>query len=761
MSYRTVTLVWLSCFFCLIVSNAFGGVPKRSIQKDFARPVDGLQLPFIRNQGQLHDPMIRFYADTTACRLLVTDKGHLLYDAKGQFGQRSTSKQLISEHLVDAANIALRGETPSTTSYHILKSGDPKNWHRNIASYQSLDMGNVYEGIRLNLRYHHNNVEKLFFLDPGADPNQIRLAVDHVTDLAVNEGGELVMGSNRGALHFSKPVAYQMAGDTRQLVAVDYRIQGDTYGFKLGPYDDSKQLIIDPLVNSYSIESKDERSYITAIASDNQGNIYSAGISNNEFVVYRFDPQLNEMTAFVQFCNTPGFYSSEFVTGIALDSQNNIFVVGYTENENFPVTAGCLDNELEHHVLFEPEGFIIKFDSGLTKILAATFLGGHEEEKINGIAIDSNDNIYVAGYTKNINYPDDVTFPVTTNAFDIHHGDGAFRQKGFVSKISNDLTTLLASTLLGGDTASFGSADTISGMALDTNGKVYVGGGTSSPDFPIRGGMDSTFNGESDAFVARFDTDLTTLEASTFLGGMNDEEVDEQVNAILVDQHTPPNIYAAGWTSSTDFPMLQGYDTSHNREEDGFIVKLNMDFTQIHSATFLGGQGKDKITSMTLAPAADNGKDVVIVGGRTESGNFPVTEGCHDASFGGNESSFVARRSDDTGDGFISFFDHELNDLISSTFFGGDRLDYVDALMISGDDLFVCGETTSDDEFLPLMPYSESRYNTRSYIARFSVNGSGDDGVSDGDDDAGDDAGGGQGSGNTSIPACSILLLGE
>lgn len=747
MVYRTVTLMWFFCFSCLMPATAFGSVSERSVQKDSARQVGSLQLPFIRNQGQLGDPAVRFYADTAACRLLVTDKGRLLYDAKGPSPAPSTSKQLISERLVDAAKIALRGEAPSPTRYHILKSGDPKNWHRDIASYHSLDMGPVYEGIRMNLRYHHHNVEKLFFLDPGADANQILLAVNHVSDLGVNKKGELVLRTDRGAMHFSKPVAYQMSGAERQMVAVDYRIQGHTYGFKLGPYDASKPLIIDPLVNSYSIESKGEHSFITAMASDDQGNVYGAGISNNDFVVYQFNPQIDEITAFAQFCNTPASYSSEFVTGIALDSQNNVFVVGFTENEHFPVTAGCVDNYIEINGSVEPEGFIIKFDSNLTRILAATFLGGDERDRLNGIAIDPDDNIYVAGDTRNINFPNDEKFPLSDDAFDTNHGEESFRQKGFVSKLNNDLTTLLASTLLGGNTGSFGPADTISGIALDTDGKVYVGGGTDSPDFPIHGGMDTTLTGESDAFVARFDANLTTLEASTFLGGMNNEEIDEQVKTLLVDGNSPPNIYAAGWTSSTDFPMPQGYDTSHNREEDGFIVKLNMDLTQIHSATFLGGHGKDEITCMALAPGADGGEDFLIVGGRTESDNFPTTKGCHDASFGGNATSFIGRRSNDTGDGFISFFDHELSRLTASTFFGGERLDYVDALMVSGANVFVCGETVSDDDFLPLMPNSESIYATRGYIARFNANGGGDGNGDGGDDDRGDVDGGSNGGG--------------
>ena len=655
---RVRTLIWFTCLLCLFSSDAFGRLSERSLAKQGLTSVGDCYLPFIRNKGQLHDHSVRYYADTADCRLLVTGEGRLRYEARG--GRQSESKRPITECIVNAGTIVVQGQAPKATKYHIFNGRDKKDWHHDIATYQTLSMGAVYDGIRMNLKYHRGNVEKLFYLDAGADPDQIRLAVDHVTDLAVNAKGELVLRTDLGGMRFSKPMAYQMIGKKRRMVAVDYRVQGNTYGFKLGPYDTARRLIIDPLINSYSIESKSEKSVISAMASDDQGNVYAAGSSNNDFVVYQFDPQISEITAFVQFghyvcCQ----YSNNFVTGVALDSQNNVFVTGYTNVRNFPVTAGCLDDLYTDQ--YSEEGFIIKFDPDLTRIVAATFLGGDGMDRPNGIVIDTDDHIYVAGSTRHPVWDDDQRFPVSEDGFDTSPGEKSQR-KGFIVKLDNDLTTLLASTFLGGSSQAY-YGDAIGDIALDANGKVYVGGSATSADFPIRDGVDTEFNGNSEAFVARFDEDLTTLEASTFLGGMNLEEVDEQVKAIVVDRQNPPSVYAVGWTSSTDFSTPQGYDTGHNREEDGFIVKLNMDLNQIQSATFLGGHGQDEITCMALAPAVEEDNDILIVGGRTESDNFPTTEGCHDPSFGGNDKCFVGRSSYHTGDGFISFFDHDLMQL--------------------------------------------------------------------------------------------------
>ena len=76
---------------------------------------------------------------------------------------------------------------------------------------------------------------------------------------------------------------------------------------------------------------------------------------------------------------------------------------------------------------------------------------------------------------------------------------------------------LLASTFLGGSLYDAGYS-----IAVDSSNNVFITGGTNAggTDLPTTGGAyDTTHNGQRDAFVAKFNSTLTTLSAATFLGG--------------------------------------------------------------------------------------------------------------------------------------------------------------------------------------------------------------------------------------------------
>jgi len=106
---------------------------------------------------------------------------------------------------------------------------------------------------------------------------------------------------------------------------------------------------------------------------------------------------------------------------------------------------------------------------------------------------------------------------------------------------------LAFATFLGG-TGILGN-EGILGVAVDSQGSVYVAGDTSSPDFPATpGAFDTSYNGGRDAFVAKLDRTGSTLLYATFLGGSGDEGV----QAIAVDAQG--NAYVTGLTASPEFP---------------------------------------------------------------------------------------------------------------------------------------------------------------------------------------------------------------
>lgn len=224
--------------------------------------------------------------------------------------------------------------------------------------------------------------------------------------------------------------------------------------------------------------------------------------------------------------------------------------------------------------------------------------------------------MYIAGST------DSSDFPTTTGAYDTSY-DGLYGTT-FVSKLNGALTTLLASTYLGG---SDGDGSEYS-IAIDKGGNIYVTGYTRSSDFPTTAGAyDTSFNGGYDAFVSKLSEDLTSLIASTFLGGSS---YNDSGYSIAIDNGG--NIYVIGATSSSDFPTTTGaYDTSFKGASDIFVSKLSEDLTNLIASTYLGGYNEDSANSIAI----DSDGNIYVTGG-TLSSDLPTTTGAYDNSYNGS-----------------------------------------------------------------------------------------------------------------------------
>ena len=139
-----------------------------------------------------------------------------------------------------------------------------------------------------------------------------------------------------------------------------------------------------------------------------------------------------------------------------------------------------------------------------------------------------------------------------------------------MSKFNSVLTSLPASTLLGGSRSDCGNS-----IAVDAGGNVYVTGTTYSPDFPTTpGAYDTSANGDGDIFISKFNSGLTSLLVSTFQGGSRSD----YGNSIAID--AGGNAYVIGETISLDFPTTPGaYDTSYHRCEDVFVSRFNLNLS--------------------------------------------------------------------------------------------------------------------------------------------------------------------------------------
>jgi hypothetical protein len=312
-----------------------------------------------------------------------------------------------------------------------------------------------------------------------------------------------------------------------------------------------------------------------AIAVDANGNAYiTGGTKSNDFPVTQtaFQEANNGGTnAFITGLNATGtdvlystFLGGSFTdrgNAIAVDASGFVYVAGHTNSDDFPTMnalqpnfGGGLDN-----------GFVAKLNpqaSGPDSLIYSTFLGGSGSDKALGIGVDSQGNVYVAGETSSA-----ADFPVV-NALQPNYGGGA--SNGFVAKINSAGTAFLFATFFGGS-----GGDQACGLALDTNGNIYITGSTSSPDFPILNALQPTLNGSSDAFVTKLTADGSALVYSTYLGGSGDENLPQNgVNTGAIAVDTTGAAYVTGLTTSPDFPTVDPVQPMLLGNSNAFIAKI-------------------------------------------------------------------------------------------------------------------------------------------------------------------------------------------
>src|SRR5690348_7447532 len=226
--------------------------PKTSQRSQILRNYARLPLSFEPNLGQ-SNPDVKFLAHGEGYGLFLTGNRALLSvlvpaaHADGQQA-RVLSLQLLGAN--SAARVFPEAKMAGVSNY--LLGGDPGQWHTNVPHYARVHYAEIYPGVDLVYYGRQRQLEYDFVLAPGADPNHIRLHVEGAQGLSLNREGELVLALPGGAIQILPPVAYQQFGKKKHLVAARYLLEnGNQVALRLGDYDRSRALVIDPQV-SYS-----------------------------------------------------------------------------------------------------------------------------------------------------------------------------------------------------------------------------------------------------------------------------------------------------------------------------------------------------------------------------------------------------------------------------------------------------------------------------------------------------------------------------
>jgi uncharacterized protein (TIGR03437 family) len=310
---------------------------------------------------------------------------------------------------------------------------------------------------------------------------------------------------------------------------------------------------------------------------------YIGGGQNQGFLV-----KVNQAGAVVYstFVNGTGYMQ---ITGIAIDSAGEVFLTGIG-GPGYSFTSGE-----------SPQGFVLKLDAGLSKVLLSIYgYGGGL------IALDSQANIYLAGSAQA-----NVTFsvvgqvltlpPLPAGAFQSTHdarfcltlgsgpggigGETSCRYQ-YVAKLNATGKMLWATYVTG----TYGAI--VRGMAVDSTGNVIVAGTTNSDDYPV----------------------------------------------------TPRAFQTAYAAAAPPFPVVPGSSYSDPPPATGYVTKINATGTGLIWSTYFGGSYADQITGMAVGPTGD-----IFVSGRAGSSDLPALAGTPDACrpSANQELGFVARVAPD------------------------------------------------------------------------------------------------------------------
>ena len=528
-------------------------------------------------------------------------------------------------------------------------------------------------------------MEKLFYIQPGADPSKIQVQLDGAKGLKLSKDGEIIIQAGLGDLKLSKPIAWQEKDGKKLPVEVSYKlIDKNRYSFVVAKADPSLPIVIDPILQStYLGGVYDDKAYAIAIH-PTTGDVYVAGVTTSADFPKTIGEHIGGSDAFVSRLNQSltqiyqsiylgGSYSDD-ASAIAINpTTGDVYIAGTTTSDNFSKTTGGAQKSNRGY----NDVYVSRLNSDLTQILQSTYLGREFFDVAYAIAIHpTTGDVYVAGYTNSENFPG--TAGGAQSSIDLN------TRAAFVSRLNSDLTQILQSTYLSGK--DHGTTNEAHALAINpSTGDVYVTGITTAAYFPktAGGAQSGRGGGYYDAFVSRLNSDLTQILQSTYLGGNSSDYA-----YALAIHPTTGDVYVAGYTKSENFPGTKGGAQKIMKgDHDAFVSRLNSDLTQILQSTYLGGSSFDNSYAIAVHPITGE----VYITGSTNSTNFPKATG--------GAQKYCNKCGYDNMDAFVARLSSDLTKIFQSTYLGGSSSDVARAIAINPktNDVYVVGYTSSTD----------------------------------------------------------------
>jgi PKD repeat protein len=668
-------------------------------------PLRGNGMKFTQNKGQIIDmgqqlqPDVLFkgngggvdvYIRKTGISYVLTNMGEAIHEIDEQTEELEKNKKLPQANViktrcdlmkkqmikidridVDFVNCNPNAETITAdqvegyTNYYYPHCSDGIT---HVNSFNELTLKNIYNNI--DIQYYRgkaNGLKYNIIVNPGANPDNIKLRytgakIKLESVLTGQARSKLKVQSSLGTIVEYMPKVYQNINghiiDVRAEYKLDVRYETR----------DVKQENAQP-----------ENSHISDLTSQIYEVSFEFGTWNSSYALI-IDPWVSYY----------GGSSDEVGYSVTTDPSGNVAFTGWTQSLNLPVSAGAF--QLALGAAAATNTFVVKMDVA-GGLVWATYYGGSTYDRGEGIAADTGGNILVAGTSQSAN------FPVGSSGANVVHqslfnsGANAFLIKFDPAGVR--LFTTLYSGSSGGDAGNF--------VTADGSDNIYLYGQTQSTNaIATPGAFQTTLSGPWDVFVAKFAPNGTRTWG-TYLGGTGGE----WGGGITVDKLTG-NIYAAGQTSSNNFPVLAGFQMTSGW---GFLFKFSTTGARIW-ATYYNG-AVEGVTTDWLGN--------VIIDGQHSANTGVTSVGAFQTIFGGGGY-----------DGYIAKF-NSTGARQWGTLLGGNNTEYlyggvdVDA----NNNIYVYGEWEDNDA--GNYPISSCAYQKAfgggnlpedQFIAKYNANGS-------------------------------------
>lgn len=644
---RLILLFFLGSFL-----NLFPQIdPDRKIVTPHVDPA----LRFTENLGQWDDKILfraqldggALYVEKNCLTFNFYDKKKLRSIHHGGFEKKLYKDYNILFHAYkvhfDGCNAAIRSEKyQKGHDYENFYLGNDKSkWKGNVQNYHQIWLKNLYDGIDYEAITSASGMKYNFHLKPNANPQNIKLRYEGANKIKLKDG-VITIQLEVNKIVEQKPYAYQLINGIINQVSCKYKLTGNVISFDFpNGYDQNYELVIDPVLVFAAQSGSTADNFGMTATFDLQGNLYSGGTifdigypyvtgsysnifngipayGNTDIVLTKYNATGNSLI----YSTYMGGMGTEVVSSLIVDKANNLYLYGATGSNNFPITAGAAYPTFAggQNIGFISNGsvffngtdiYISKFNPAGSALLGSTYYGGTGNDGVNYLEGTS-----VASFSLG---PAPGTATTNTTNYD-------------------SLQTNYGDTYRGE-------------IQLDTLNNVYIASSTRSSDIPIVGGFDNTLGGKQDAIIAKFNTNLTSLVYSSYLGGSKND----CGNGLFV----LPNfeVFITGGTCSNNFPVTAAaHSTVYNGgKTDGFLTKVNTLGNTILQSTYVGTNQYDNSFFVQCNVA---GQPHIYGQSR---GNMPVI-----VPLSATGVFSVANTHQ-----FITKYDNALNTKLMSTVFGG------------------------------------------------------------------------------------------